>query len=75
MYGAGSDRRKIAVLASGVSIDSTARNVFTPRGCTFFSTSRIENLTSSLVNGLPVVELDTLLQLEGDRLAVRAYRP
>jgi hypothetical protein len=30
-----------------------ARKVLPPRGCTFFSTSRTENFTSSLENGLP----------------------
>ncbi len=44
---------KIAVVASGVSMSVISRNVLMPRGWTFFRTSRIENLTSALVNGWP----------------------
>ena len=53
MYGAGSLRRNTAVIGSGVSTAVTARKVFTPRGCTFFSTSITLNCTSALVKGLP----------------------
>ena len=53
MYGAGSLSRNTAVIGSGVSTAVTARNVFTPRGCTFFSTSITLNCTSALVKGCP----------------------
>ena len=53
MYGAGSERWSTTVSGSGVSIDSTARKVLMPRGCIFFSTSRMLNFTSALVKGCP----------------------
>src|SRR5690349_1270228 len=53
MYGAGSAKWNTAVSGSGVSIDSTERNVLIPRGCDFFRTSRMLNLTSALENGWP----------------------
>ena len=53
IYGAGSDLLMITVNESGGSIVSTARKVLIPLGWNFLSTSRIVNLTSALVNGLP----------------------
>ena len=74
MYGAGSDRRKITVLASGVSIDSTAKRIHAAR---MHLLQHVEDRELDVLarERLAVVEPDTLLQLEGDRLAVRAHRP